>query len=755
LTAAASSTALALLAAPVGAETPTHLHLQGHLTADAAPVTATLAMTFSLHDSPESGDPLWQEPYSEVDVLDGRFHVLLGSRIPLDPALLSRASPLFVGITLPDLADGPEELLPRPEVSAVPYALRASVADLAITVTDEADLAARVAVHLAEDAAYLASVRGPAGAAGAVGAHCWDPLGDADGSGVADLADCRGPRGAPGERGEQGEQGPEGPQGPTGVPGLHPDAFTSTFSTTYATDEPLEAAADAGFVLSPLAVGDAGVIETALLVVRLDVAEGRPPVETLTFNLLRPAPSDPLEALVLEGAFGAYGADLTALLAGEPLLPGDWTLEVVDGADDDGVLRLEGWSLQFRFLSSERVEVPGPLVVGGTDVMATLAALAARAWCREHCDEAQPVDCRWRTCNGEAERCEPAGQVEEGTPCDGGRGRCVGGQCCPVTTCASLGEPECGAHDDGCGGRVVCGTCGVGDWCNELARCAPVCGGAACPTHPRGWAAACNGRDHCEYAPEEDPLAAEIWVPPGVMPMGSPGDEDPREADEGPVHDVTFATGFWIGKHEVTVSQYGACPGCSDPSVADWAGPNGLNTAVNGRSDHPQNGLQWQQAVDYCTWRGMRLPSESEWEYAAKGPVHQKYPWGDLPEPTCATGTAVFNEAGGEAGYGCGGGWTAPVGSKPAGASWSGVLDMSGNLWEWVEDCWHVSYADDGTRPEDGSAWTDNCSGSARVLRGGGFDNSLEYLRAAERDYYVPSIRYAHYGARCLRPTLP
>ena len=294
------------------------------------------------------------------------------------------------------------------------------------------------------------------------------------------------------------------------------------------------------------------------------------------------------------------------------------------------------------------------------------------------------------------------------------------------------------------------------------ARCARplphTCGTTECPVLG-GYEVSCNVANHCEYrrfAPSEPWHAWDQWiyVPPGSFPMGSPETEEGHVAWESPLHVVSFASGFLMAKYETVVAQYEACViagVCTEGSTADWDGEGwGLNTSSAGREDHPQNGLTWQQAADVCGWVApdARLPSEAEWEYAAKGAEHRKYPWGDAPEPTCSGNTAVFNESGTIEGYGCGTGGTWPSGSKEAGASAIGALDMAGNVADWVEDCWHDQY--DGA-PTDGVAWTKSCISTDRVRRGGTFASAAHPLRSARRAVSPAAGRYADTGARCVR----
>jgi formylglycine-generating enzyme required for sulfatase activity len=384
----------------------------------------------------------------------------------------------------------------------------------------------------------------------------------------------------------------------------------------------------------------------------------------------------------------------------------------------------------------------------------TIGDICTAGWCVPGialvCDDGN--ECTVDTC--EAALGCLVDNLPDGTPCAGDDPQivCVDGECACQSACDGS---DCGP--DGCGG--ACGECGEATVC-VAGQCewgVLGCGDLACPPLV-GYSVSCNPQDHCEYANEDGTgwkaWDIWIWIPPGAFPLGGPDDEPGHDPAEGPMHGVTFAKGYFISKYEIVVEQYEACiaanPGkCTPASTVDWDGNGwGTNTSANNRSHHPQNGLTWQQARDFCGWvaPGGRLPSEAQWEYAAKGPVHRKYPWGDSPLPTCTNKTATFNEAGEEAGYGCGLGGTSEAGSKTAGTSWCGALDMAGNLWEWCEDWWHPTY--EGA-PWDGSAWVDD--GTWRVVRGGSFDTSAFHLRTSWRPYHTPTHRFANDGARCVR----
>nr|MBN1228151.1 formylglycine-generating enzyme family protein [Anaerolineae bacterium] len=201
-------------------------------------------------------------------------------------------------------------------------------------------------------------------------------------------------------------------------------------------------------------------------------------------------------------------------------------------------------------------------------------------------------------------------------------------------------------------------------------------------------------------------------VPPGCFMMGS--HDDP---DEEPPHQVCFENAYWIDVLEVTNQQYG--------DHGTWDEP-----------DVPRELVTFEMALLHCMRRGARLPSEAEWEYAARGPDGLIYPWGNAFDPDLV----VYGETSRDR--------TNAAGNHPAGASWVGAQDMSGSIWEWTSSL-YMPYPYD---PLDGREISfDEDSTTARVMRGGSW-GSVEYLvRASARAQEDPSTASFHDGFRCAR----
>jgi formylglycine-generating enzyme required for sulfatase activity/tRNA A-37 threonylcarbamoyl transferase component Bud32 len=221
-----------------------------------------------------------------------------------------------------------------------------------------------------------------------------------------------------------------------------------------------------------------------------------------------------------------------------------------------------------------------------------------------------------------------------------------------------------------------------------------------------------------------------VYVPGGEFEMGSTeGDEN-----EQPVHIVAL-DGFWIDQTEVTNAQYQSCVdagGCEPPSERrSPTRPEYYGNSVY--DDYPVIQASWYQARTYCESVGARLPTEAEWEYAARGSDSLVYPWGDSP-PSDALANCCYNV-----------GDTTRVGSYPDGTGWCGALDMAGNVWEWVAD-WYGEYPSERQVSPAGPS-----SGKLRVLRGGSWGYGQDFARCAYRHSDHPDDFGGHVGFRCAR----
>lgn len=214
-----------------------------------------------------------------------------------------------------------------------------------------------------------------------------------------------------------------------------------------------------------------------------------------------------------------------------------------------------------------------------------------------------------------------------------------------------------------------------------------------------------------------------VEVPAGAFSMGCSG--GCSESDY-PVHEVTLSA-FEIDVTEVTQAAYQACLDsglCTEPSC---------NFDPAATPTHPVVCVTWTQAKAYCSWAGLRLPTEAEWEKAARGADQRKFPWG-AADPSCALVSYSDCSTTME-----------PVGSHPDGASPFGALDMSGNVWEWTNDYYASDYYTTGPSSDPPGPG----SGSSRAFRGGAFGSPTEDILVWEREDWAPETQDEVLGFRC------
>lgn len=246
-----------------------------------------------------------------------------------------------------------------------------------------------------------------------------------------------------------------------------------------------------------------------------------------------------------------------------------------------------------------------------------------------------------------------------------------------------------------------------------------------------------NPKDGLEY----------VWIPAGTFHMGCVLSDPNCSGDEKPRHKVTISKGYWMSRTEVTVGawkKYADATGKYMPKVY-WKNPVSGIDYVEQWKDHPVVHVTWEEVVDYCRWAGVRLPTEAEWEYAARGGFEgRKYPWGDMishdyanyGQDECCKGLAVGKDQ-----------WvnTSPVASfEPNGF---GLYDMAGNVYEWCQD-WYQSdyYRESSALDPQGPT-----EGFDKVLRGGDYQSGPDNMVISRRIMHGPDDWADMFGFRCVR----
>lgn len=259
------------------------------------------------------------------------------------------------------------------------------------------------------------------------------------------------------------------------------------------------------------------------------------------------------------------------------------------------------------------------------------------------------------------------------------------------------------------------------------------------------------------------------FIPSGEFLMGSTNSDPYADDDEKPQHTV-FLDDYWIDRTEVTNSMFDlftqatgyqttaekegsgivfnvSTMSWEDMAGADWRHPMGLSSSLVGLDDHPVVQVSWYDAIAYCTWAGGRLPTEAEWEKAARGSDGRIYPWenqlmtGNLMNFCDKNCPGDWKDENIDDGYA----YTSPIGNYPSGASPFGLMDTVGNAWEWVNDLYGKTYFANSPSINP----TGPSSGTEHVIRGGSWDYSSKIARIAVRVQCEPYYRSGIGSFRC------
>lgn len=249
----------------------------------------------------------------------------------------------------------------------------------------------------------------------------------------------------------------------------------------------------------------------------------------------------------------------------------------------------------------------------------------------------------------------------------------------------------------------------------------------------------------------------QVWVPAGSFLMGTSDEEadavralDPplwveaRLFSEQPQHEIRLTSGFWIDKYEVTHAAFQAFVDSGDYEKQEFWSEDGwawlerqsarsvtVGCAIEMEPDHPQVCVTWYEAEAYARWRGGQLPTEAQWEYAARGPESLIYPWGNTFDDTRAN---IVDSDG-----------LMPVGGYPMGTSWVDAHDMAGNAMEWVQDWLDENYYESSVRDDPPGPET----GRRKIEKGGWWDSNPFVARSAYRHFEdPPHYQDLHIGFR-------